>query len=160
MLSACSGSGDCCPLASVLSKSVLWHCSKLSTSATRMRSKLLPTRNAGNSPLDCMPNNGTIGRRNHPGASVSASHTKVMPLPTRKGETLEDKGWYLIGYLITWALTFLGFWIYAISEYGFLLGVGLGWIPSAIAATVVSLFWPLYALLLGGLLLWVLYNLE
>ena len=55
---------------------------------------------------------------------------------------------YWIGYVISWIFIFLGSWIYCISEYGFLLGVGLGWLPSAIAATVASLLWPLYVLAL------------
>jgi hypothetical protein len=50
---------------------------------------------------------------------------------------------YWIGYWMCFALVFLGCWIYCISSYGFLLGVGLGWLPSAITAFIVSLVWPL-----------------
>ena len=46
-----------------------------------------------------------------------------------------------IGFWISWLLVFLGSWAYCISEYGYLLGVGLGWLPSAIVASVVAL-WP------------------
>jgi hypothetical protein len=50
---------------------------------------------------------------------------------------------YESGLMITWAIVFLGCWIYAIATYGFLFGLGLGWLPSAIVAAVVSFFWPL-----------------
>lgn len=32
--------------------------------------------------------------------------------------------------------TFVGVWIYCIAEYGFLLGVGLGWLPAMIITQV------------------------
>ncbi|HSF93663.1 MAG TPA: hypothetical protein VLA52_01450, partial [Thermohalobaculum sp.] len=60
--------------------------------------------------------------------------------------------WVLSG--IVWVLSFAGFWIYAISEYGFMLGVSLGWIPAAIAATVVAFVWPLIVLVAGLIALW------
>ncbi|MGH6801868.1 MAG: hypothetical protein ACREC3_00675 [Methyloceanibacter sp.] len=52
--------------------------------------------------------------------------------------------------------TFIGCWIYAISEYGFLLGVGLGWLPSLIVAGIAwgltTLLWgPIAALLALGI---------
>lgn len=52
-------------------------------------------------------------------------------------------GIYYIGYWICFVLVFLGTWGYCISEYGFLLGVGLGWLPGLITAGIVSLLWPL-----------------
>lgn len=56
----------------------------------------------------------------------------------------ENSGcWYWAGYWLTWAAVFAGGWIYCIAEYGFLIGVGLGWLPASIAATIVSFFWPL-----------------
>lgn len=61
------------------------------------------------------------------------------------------KGGYWIGYYVTWAVTFIGCWVYAIAAHGFLLGVGLGWLPSAIVATIVAILWPLVALCLGAL---------
>lgn len=51
--------------------------------------------------------------------------------------------WYWAGYWLTWLVVFAAGWIYCISEYGFLMGVGLGWLPAGIAATFVSFFWPL-----------------
>jgi hypothetical protein len=35
-------------------------------------------------------------------------------------------------------VTFIGAYIYCIATYGFILGFGLGWIPSIIAAIIVS----------------------
>jgi hypothetical protein len=56
---------------------------------------------------------------------------------------MDDNGWYKVGYWITWIIIFVGCWIYAITTYGFLFGVGLGWLPSLIVATIVSFLWPL-----------------
>lgn len=58
---------------------------------------------------------------------------------------MSDSG-YWVGYVITWVITFIGCWIYAIVSYGFLLGVGLGWLPSAIVATLLSFLWPILVL--------------
>ena len=61
---------------------------------------------------------------------------------------MDDEGFgiYAIGYFITWVIVFIGTWIYAIAAYGFLLGVGLGWLPAAITATIAAFVWPLIAL--------------
>jgi hypothetical protein len=58
---------------------------------------------------------------------------------------------YKIGAGITWFLIFIGAWIYCIVSYGFLLGVGLGWLAAGITATVLCWFWPLYVA--GGAIL-------
>lgn len=52
-------------------------------------------------------------------------------------------------------LTFVGCWIYCIATYGFLLGVGLGWLPSMIVAAIAGVLWPLIliALVFGAILL-------
>ncbi|MBA2677251.1 MAG: hypothetical protein H0U76_02465 [Ktedonobacteraceae bacterium] len=63
---------------------------------------------------------------------------------------------YWVGYWICWFLIFLGCWAYCIGTYGFLLGVGLGWLPSVIAAYVLSLLWPLIVLAVG-VIGWVLF---
>lgn len=48
------------------------------------------------------------------------------------------------------SVTFLGAWGYCTSEYGFLFGFGLGWLPAAILAVIVGaltrFLWPLAAL--------------
>ena len=55
---------------------------------------------------------------------------------------------YAVGYAITAFITFIICYIYCIATYGFLLGVGLGWLPSGIVARIVGFLWPLVALLL------------
>ena len=66
-------------------------------------------------------------------------------------EQIIDSDSYWVGYIITWILTFIGCWIYCIATYGFLLGVGLGWLAAGIAASVVSFFWPLIILAIIGI---------
>ncbi len=67
----------------------------------------------------------------------------------------EGGGCYKVITIIVWVLSFAGFWIYAISEYGFMLGVSLGWLPAAIAATVAAIVWPLFVLVAALIALWV-----
>jgi hypothetical protein len=56
-------------------------------------------------------------------------------------------------------ITFIATWIYCVTTYGFVLGVGLGWFPAAICAAVigwlVAIFWgvALLLLVLSGILL-------
>ena len=57
-----------------------------------------------------------------------------------------DGAWYGIGFGITTFIVFIGTWIYCIFAYGFLFGVGLGWLPSAIVAVIAGALWPLLAL--------------
>ena len=58
------------------------------------------------------------------------------------------EGLYYLGFCITSLVVFLGCWVYCIAEYGFLLGVGLGWLPSGIVAMIAGAIWPLLALAL------------
>lgn len=57
----------------------------------------------------------------------------------------------LIGFG-TAVVTFLASWVYCIYAYGFLFGLGLGWLPSGILAVAVGFImagiWPLVVLLL------------
>jgi len=64
-----------------------------------------------------------------------------------------DEDWkvYVWGFWIVGIITFLATWAYAISTYGFFLGVGLGWIPAAVIGALAGALWPL--LLFGGALL-------
>lgn len=55
---------------------------------------------------------------------------------------MEDKTYDALGQIVG-SLTFLAAWIWCGVEYGFLLGVGLGWLPSAIVAVAVRHLWPL-----------------
>lgn len=70
----------------------------------------------------------------------------------------EDWAVYKLGAFITWFLIFVPAYIYCIYEYGFLFGLGLGWLPSAIVATVLCWFWPFYALVILGFILYVTFN--
>lgn len=56
----------------------------------------------------------------------------------------DDIVWYKFGAAITWLIIFVSVWIYCIAMYGFLLGVGLGWLPAAITASVLCWLWPPY----------------
>lgn len=56
---------------------------------------------------------------------------------------------YALGFKITAALVFIGSYIYCIAAYGFLLGVGLGWLPSLIVAFVAGLLWPLILIIIA-----------
>ena len=61
---------------------------------------------------------------------------------------------YYAGALLTGIITFIASWIYCIVKYGFLLGVGLGWLPAIITAVVIGFAWPLVAIVIvGGVLL-------
>lgn len=77
-------------------------------------------------------------------------------LPSRMANESEsgfDAGCiYMGGAWLTGVITFIGCWIYCIAEYGFLFGVGLGWLPSGICAVLAALLWPLIALLIAGIL--------
>jgi len=53
---------------------------------------------------------------------------------------------YAIGAIITGIIVFVGVWIYAISEWGFLIGIMVGWFPAIIAAYIAGFLWPLAAL--------------
>ena len=51
---------------------------------------------------------------------------------------------------LTGVLVFVGVWIYAMAEWGLLLGIMFGWIPAIIAAFVGGLLWPLIAIVILG----------
>lgn len=53
--------------------------------------------------------------------------------------------WYIefaspTGFIVA-LLTFLGSWIYCVANYGFLLGLGLGWLPSFFVAILAFGIW-------------------
>ena len=55
---------------------------------------------------------------------------------------------------IVTVVTFLGCWAYAVSIWGWFIGIGLGWIPAAVFATIVAWLFPLAVFLtMIGLLL-------
>ena len=53
---------------------------------------------------------------------------------------------YFVGAAITGTVTFVGSWIYCIATYGYLFGVGLGWLPSIIVANLAGFLWPIIVL--------------
>lgn len=59
----------------------------------------------------------------------------------------DDEAYAAIGNFFAF-IVFVSCWIYCIANYGFLLGVGLGWLPSAICAAIARVVWPLIALAL------------
>lgn len=72
-----------------------------------------------------------------------------------------SNGWYtgvggVLGVLAG-ILTFFGCWIYCIASFGFILGLGLGWIPSGFIALivggVVTFLWLPGILLIGAALM-------
>jgi hypothetical protein len=56
------------------------------------------------------------------------------------------EGWYYLGVFISAILIFLGVWIYAMNDWGFLIGIMFGWIPALIAGIVGGFLWPILAL--------------
>jgi hypothetical protein len=60
---------------------------------------------------------------------------------------------YETGASIVGVVTFFGSWVYCIAHYGYLLGVGLGWLPSLIVAALAAAVWPLLAAVLMLLVL-------
>ena len=48
------------------------------------------------------------------------------------------------------AITFIASWIYCITEYDFVLGVGFGWIPAALCAGIIG--WSVFFLWGGAVL--------
>jgi hypothetical protein len=64
---------------------------------------------------------------------------------------------YALGALVTGGITFIVSYIYCIANYGFLLGVGLGWLHSFIVAVVAAILWPLIALALAAVVCFVVY---
>ncbi len=75
---------------------------------------------------------------------------KVLDMTFDVEEKIKDKfhdNYDTLG-LITAVITFISCWIYAIISWGFLLGLGLGWIPSLFIAVIAGFLWPLIAIAL------------
>lgn len=75
--------------------------------------------------------------------------TKIPIIANEKN----DSEWYSTIGFISGFLTFFGVWIYAMGEWGFLIGIMAGWIPAVISAVIAYYVWPIAALILGWLLL-------
>ena len=66
---------------------------------------------------------------------------------------------YATGAFINGFLVFVISYIYCIFSYGFLFGLGLGWLPSLILAFIAGLIWPLVAIgaaVVGFFIFWAL----
>lgn len=67
-------------------------------------------------------------------------------------ERIYYPGALIVGGLVALGV-FLGSWWYAIHQYGWYLGIGLGWLPAIIIGLIAGFFagaaWPL--VLVGGL---------
>ena len=68
-----------------------------------------------------------------------------------------DKDNYMGGVFLAGILVFAAVWIYAISEWGLLLGIMFGWIPALIAGIVGGFIWPVLVIGLV-LLLWLMFK--
>ena len=60
---------------------------------------------------------------------------------------------YQLGFAITGGITFLGVWAFACFQWGFLVGLAIGWLPALIAGAIVGALWPILLALLVVLLL-------
>jgi len=64
-----------------------------------------------------------------------------------------NNDWYGGIALIVGVIAFIGLWIYAISEWGLLIGLAIGWLPAIIGAVIIAFLWPVIALIIGYILL-------
>lgn len=80
-----------------------------------------------------------------------------VPISAKQDDLFSDTI-YPIGVIITGLITFVVTWIYCIATYGFLLGVGLGWLPAIIVAYIVGYLWPLILIGIIGIILLLLFN--
>ncbi len=64
---------------------------------------------------------------------------------------------YQVGAAITGFIVFIGCYIYCIATYGFLFGVGLGWLPSLIVASIAAMFWPVIVIGLA-IIIWIMFS--
>ena len=60
---------------------------------------------------------------------------------------MENNTYTVIAWLVG-VLTFLGLWWYAITSWGLLLGLAVGWFPAMIGGAIVGFLWPLAAILI------------
>ena len=61
-------------------------------------------------------------------------------------------GGALMGFLVGVSVFFVS-WGYAIKSYGWLFGLGLGWIPAFFLGIMAGMFWPVAILLILALLI-------
>lgn len=61
------------------------------------------------------------------------------------GDEFYEMGRLWVGYPIGVLVAIIG-WIYAMNEYGFFLGAGLGWIPALFLGILAAWCWPVIVL--------------
>lgn len=73
----------------------------------------------------------------------------------RTSRSWDGSGCYAAGFALTGFVAFIASWIYCIATYGFLFGLGLGWLPSMILAVIVGAAWPLllFAVAVGAFII-------
>lgn len=74
------------------------------------------------------------------------SSTEFEPAVKSKAAFFADTPFGIVHRIVS-ALTFLSCWGYAIALWGWFIGIGLGWIPALVIATIVALLFPLAAFL-------------
>jgi hypothetical protein len=102
------------------------------------------------------------GPRNAPPRRAEPRAAPIRPSGTPEESRDRGQRYLVIGDeagLVVGALTFVGSYIYCIVTYGFLFGLGLGWLPSGILAglawvTTLFLWAPILAIALLAALYW------
>jgi hypothetical protein len=77
----------------------------------------------------------------HPSQTVAKTSSPNASFPVVKSI-------YWVGFWVSFVLLFFGLWIYCLVGYGFIIGVLVGWLPSAIVAGIAAFVWPLVVILL------------
>ena len=75
-------------------------------------------------------------------------------IDTRGWEWVMEKAYIVIGWLVG-IVTFFGIWIYAFASWGLLIGLAIGWLPALIGGAIAGFLWPLGAIALIGLIVFV-----
>ena len=63
---------------------------------------------------------------------------------------MSEGNYYRVIGISVGIIAFFGSWIYAATQWGFLLGFGLGWIPSLFIGAILGFTWPI--ILLGAVI--------
>ncbi len=66
---------------------------------------------------------------------------------------MDTESWYGTGAVITGLIAYFAIWIYALYEWGILVGLAIGWFPAMIGAVIIGAIWPLIVLALAGIIL-------
>jgi hypothetical protein len=89
------------------------------------------------------------------GYGMDSGARAEISTPERDASTLAESICTFVGGAV-FLVTFLASWGYAIAEYGWFLGLGIGWFPAGVialfAALLLGLLWPIVLLLALGLL--------